>query len=81
MAVQEPGSEAGPEERPVPRDLPDQQAGPGEDPWEVVPGRTLGDEAGEESVPDTDEAGSGPRGTQGPGTSPAEQPGPDEPTA
>ncbi|MDX3466700.1 hypothetical protein PV391_39970, partial [Streptomyces scabiei] len=29
---------------PVPRDMPDQQAHEGEDPWEVAPGRAGGDE-------------------------------------
>lgn len=50
---------------PVPRDLPDQQAGEGEDPWEVaaVPGEehSGGDEP--EDVPDTDEAGTSRQGS------------------
>ncbi|MGW7413778.1 hypothetical protein [Streptomyces sp. NPDC054863] len=43
----------GPEEQPpgIPRDLPDQQAGPGDDPWAVTdaPGRT-DPEPGEETA-------------------------------
>ncbi|CAM5674262.1 MULTISPECIES: hypothetical protein [Streptomyces] len=44
---------------PIPRDLPDQQAGEGEDPWEVatVPGEDEGADDRPEDVPDTDEAG------------------------
>jgi hypothetical protein len=49
---------------PVPRDLPDQQAGEGEDPWEVadVPDEKTGTEDEPEAVPDTDEAGTGRQG-------------------
>ncbi|MFI5972244.1 hypothetical protein [Streptomyces sp. NPDC051452] len=66
--------------RPVPRDLPDQQARPGEDPWEVVPGHPL-DEQRDPNIPDTDEAGSGPKGAPRPGTVNPEQPTPQEPPA
>ncbi|CAL9364690.1 hypothetical protein [Streptomyces pilosus] len=77
----------------VPRDLPDQQAGPGEDPWEVAPGAAEresekkadaseereADEAGTD-VPDTDEAGTGRRGASQPASGNEENPVPDEPT-
>ncbi|MGW7819880.1 hypothetical protein ACWGLF_17425 [Streptomyces puniciscabiei] len=33
----EPGRDTGGDAGPVPRDMPDQQAGAGEDPWEVTP--------------------------------------------
>ncbi|MBT3150340.1 hypothetical protein HTV45_05450 [Streptomyces sp. CHD11] len=75
----------------VPRDLPDQQAGPDEDPWEVAPAaaereseRKAGasDEAGSgPDVPDTDEAGTGRQGAPQPGSGNAEQPVPEEPSA
>ncbi|MEU2717382.1 hypothetical protein [Streptomyces sp. NPDC007205] len=81
MAAQrepEPGQDRGP----VPRDMPDQQAGAGEDPWEVTPGRPGEDDATPaDDVPDTDEAGSGPRGAPHPGTARPEHPSPDEPSA
>jgi len=52
---------------PVPRDLPDQQADAGEDPWEVpVGGR------------DTDEAGTGRQGASQSGTVHPEHPAPEE---
>ncbi|GAB2783256.1 hypothetical protein GCM10027073_14950 [Streptomyces chlorus] len=61
--------------RGIPRDLPDQQAGEGEDPWEVAP-----DAPGERQpdVPDTDEAGTGRRGTPHSASADPEQPVPDE---
>jgi hypothetical protein len=70
---------------PVPRDMPDQLAGAGEDPWEVPTGHAedtaAAEEQGEtssEDVPDTDEAGTDRQDTPStPGTSP-EQPVPDE---
>ncbi|MGX4687990.1 hypothetical protein [Streptomyces sp. JNUCC 63] len=78
---------------PVPRDLPDQQAHTGEDPWEVAPvperaesGVTDEDEgAAGTDVPDTDEAGTGRQGVPHPGTEPSERepsenPVPDEPS-
>ncbi|MES9525573.1 hypothetical protein [Streptomyces capoamus] len=65
----------GAEQRPVPRDMPDQQARPDEDPWDVAPGRT----PGTNTVPDTDEAGTGPRGAAHPGTVHPEHPDPQEP--
>jgi hypothetical protein len=77
----EPGQDTGADERPVPRDMPDQQARPDEDPWDVAPGRPGDDEPDEDVAPDTDEAGSGPRGAQRSGTVHPEHPTPDEPTA
>ncbi|MET9844189.1 hypothetical protein ACFZC6_39255 [Streptomyces ossamyceticus] len=72
---------------PIPRDLPDQQATEGEDPWEVVPGQGTGgsedDDASEETgtdVPDTDEAGTGRQGAPHSGGVHPEQPVPDEPS-
>ncbi|MFD5126664.1 hypothetical protein [Streptomyces olindensis] len=73
---------------PVPRDMPDQQADAGEDPWEVAPRFTgtgedendQADEAGEpaDDVPDTDEAGTGRQGAPRSGTAQTEHPVPDE---
>ncbi|CAM5590049.1 hypothetical protein [Streptomyces aurantiogriseus] len=62
---------------PVPRDLPDQQADAGEDPWDVDdPDQPEG-----ENVPDTDEAGTGRQGApHAAGVNP-DQPVPDEPSA
>ncbi|MFF0160923.1 hypothetical protein ACFYRY_25805 [Streptomyces sp. NPDC005263] len=78
---------------PVPRDLPDQQAHDGEDPWEVGAGRARGDtldtteaddlgDSDEEAtdVPDTDESGTGRRGAPHSGAVDPEHPVPDEPT-
>ncbi|AXI90114.1 hypothetical protein G3I30_04625 [Actinospica acidiphila] len=74
----------------VPRDLPDQQAGPDEDPWEVAPAaaereserkaeESEGPES-EEDVPDTDEAGTGRQGAPHSAASYPEAPVPDEST-
>ncbi|WP_149549057.1 hypothetical protein [Streptomyces marokkonensis] len=78
----------------VPRDLPDQQAGPGEDPWEVAPAAAeresekKADEAegpqsggSESDVPDPDEAGTGRQGAPHSASGNPEQPVPDEPSA
>ncbi|MEU2060528.1 hypothetical protein [Streptomyces sp. NPDC013455] len=73
--------EPGPEERPVPRDLPDQQAGAGDDRWDVTPGSAPDDEADEDTTPDTDESGTGPRGAPRSGTVHPGHPAPDEPSA
>lgn len=69
---------------PVPRDLPDQQAHEGDDPWEVGEGRAQGNtvdttEAAEdeEDVPPTDEAGTG---RQGSPQSDTAHPEPEEPS-
>ncbi|MEV3958088.1 hypothetical protein [Streptomyces albogriseolus] len=74
----------------VPRDLPDQQAGPDEDPWEVAPAaaereseRKAEESDGPESdedVPDTDEAGTGRQGAPHSAASYPEAPVPDEST-
>lgn len=76
---------------PVPRDMPDQQADAGEDPWEVAPRFTATgkdreddeDEADEpvDDVPDTDEAGTGRQGEPRSGTVHPEHPAPDESSA
>ncbi|WP_155054188.1 hypothetical protein [Streptomyces blattellae] len=69
-------------EGPVPRDLPDQQADTGDDPWEVPPADATDDteDTEEAEVPDTDEAGTGRQGApQSAGVHP-EQPVPDEPS-
>lgn len=70
---------------PVPRDMPDQQATEGEDPWEAAPTRAA-EERDEgapdepEDVPDTDEAGTGRQGAPQSGSANPEQPVPDEPS-
>ncbi|MFH8798524.1 hypothetical protein ACH4F6_02815 [Streptomyces sp. NPDC017936] len=66
---------------PVPRDLPDQQAGTGEDPWEAAPGgeQENQDEEPSTDVPDTDEAGTGRQGAPQGATVHPEHPVPDEP--
>ena len=61
---------------PVPRDLPDQQADTGEDPWEV-PVESADDTTEADDVPDTDEAGTGRQGASQPGTV-QEHPAPEE---
>ncbi|MER5209877.1 hypothetical protein ABT063_04610 [Streptomyces sp. NPDC002838] len=76
---------------PVPRDLPDQQADAGEDPWEVTAEREEGDSGDTEEpdettepatdVPDTDEAGTGRQGAPRSGSVHPEQPVPDESSA
>ncbi|MFG2309228.1 hypothetical protein ACGFS9_11240 [Streptomyces sp. NPDC048566] len=61
---------------PIPRDLPDQQARDGDDPWEVVSG-----EGGPATdVPAADEAGSARRGAAGEDSAPSADPGPQEST-
>ncbi|WP_053848299.1 hypothetical protein [Streptomyces sp. NRRL B-24085] len=64
---------------PIPRDLPDQQAGEGEDPWEVA-GVPDGEPGADESqdVPDTDEAGTGRQGAARSDTVHPEHPGAQE---
>jgi hypothetical protein len=74
---------------PVPRDLPDQQADAGEDPWDVAPGLAAREDAGTDEdedgaatdVPDTDEAGTGRQGAPHTGAANPDQPVPDEPSA
>ncbi|MEU6808007.1 hypothetical protein ABZ920_03125 [Streptomyces sp. NPDC046831] len=72
---------------PVPRDMPDQQAGADEDRWEVAPDREGGDERQEgreaepaTDVPDTDVAGTGRRGDTRADTAHTDHPTPDEPS-
>ncbi|MGW6905145.1 hypothetical protein [Streptomyces sp. NPDC054940] len=64
---------------PVPRDLPDQQADTGEDPWEV-PVVPADDATEADDVPDTDEAGTGRKGAPRSGTVHPEHPAPQEPS-
>jgi hypothetical protein len=67
---------------PVPRDMPDQQAGADEDPWEVDdPVNTEADERPDPDVPDADEAGAGKQGAPHSGSPHPEHPVPDEPPA
>ncbi|MFI7498389.1 hypothetical protein ACIBVL_07680 [Streptomyces sp. NPDC049687] len=61
---------------PIPRDLPDQQADAGEDPWDV---NEL--QEPDADVPDTDEAGTGRQGAPHTAAANPEQPVPDEPSA
>ncbi|MGP2437803.1 hypothetical protein [Streptomyces sp. JW3] len=79
---------------PVPRDMPDQQADAGEDPWEVAPGLAAREDAAADAgaaedgatgadgaaadVPDTDEAGTGRQGAPHSGAVHPEHPVPDE---
>ncbi|MEU4658214.1 hypothetical protein AB0G32_30515 [Streptomyces sp. NPDC023723] len=74
---------------PVPRDMPDQQADAGEDPWEVAPGLAAREDAADDAgdaedgatgadVPDTDEAGTGRQGAPHSGAVHPEHPVPDE---
>ncbi|MBB5928466.1 hypothetical protein [Streptomyces echinatus] len=81
---------------PVPRDMPDQQARRGADPWDVATRPPAGDEPeedtapdpgdetapdqDEQAVPDPDEAGSGPSGAPRAGTVHPEHPAPQEPS-
>ncbi|GGR83147.1 hypothetical protein GCM10010269_22840 [Streptomyces humidus] len=64
---------------PVPRDLPDQQAGGGDDRWDVAEPEESREAA--EDVPDTDEAGTGRQGAPHAGSGGSESPEPEEPTA
>ncbi|MER6527194.1 hypothetical protein [Streptomyces sp. NPDC001508] len=63
---------------PIPRDLPDQQARAGNDPWEAAPQNPAGDT--DDDVPDTDEAGTGRGDTPFSGTVHPEHPAPEEPS-
>jgi hypothetical protein len=65
---------------PIPRDMPDQQAREGEDPWDADPARDTADGSAPD-VPDTDEAGTGRKGKPHAGTVHPEHPVPDESTA
>ncbi|MGW3634610.1 hypothetical protein ACWD7F_31420 [Streptomyces sp. NPDC005122] len=78
-----PGNSGGTPSKPIPRDLPDQQATSGEDPWDVVGDRARADddERPDPEIPDTDEAGTGRRGAPHSGSRRPAQPVPDEPPA
>ncbi|MFH9726004.1 hypothetical protein ACH4M4_24025 [Streptomyces sp. NPDC017254] len=74
-------------EEPLPHDREDQQATDGEDPLAIpVPDEDLDDSDGPDDagrgtrLPDTDEAGTGPRGRPGDATVHPEHPLPHEPT-
>ncbi|MFE9406304.1 hypothetical protein ACFYNY_31870 [Streptomyces sp. NPDC006530] len=80
-----PGDAGAPVPEPIPRDLPDQQAGADsdEDPWEAADGsprRADGGDLPDPGIPDTDEAGTGRRGAPHSGSKRPEHPVPDEPT-
>ncbi|CCK25485.1 hypothetical protein BN159_1106 [Streptomyces davaonensis JCM 4913] len=62
---------------PVPRDLPDQQAGEGEDRWDVDPEEL---DTGPEDAPDADEAGAARKGAPRDANVHPEHPAPDEST-
>ncbi|MFE9020928.1 hypothetical protein ACFYNL_20505 [Streptomyces sp. NPDC007808] len=67
---------------PIPRDMPDQQAAPGEDPLDIpvdIAAEPTEDKEADD-VPDTDEAGTGRQGSPQSGTAPVEDPQPEEPT-
>ncbi|WP_329342374.1 hypothetical protein OG866_39815 [Streptomyces sp. NBC_00663] len=68
----------GPDGEPVPRDLPDQQAGQEEDRWDADPELSEEDEA-DADVPDTDEAGTGRQGAPRSTDVHSEHPEPQEP--
>ncbi|MFE0178440.1 hypothetical protein ACFWZ2_39640 [Streptomyces sp. NPDC059002] len=65
---------------PLPRDLPDQQASDGPDPWDVDEETAATGNApdSDDDVPDTDEGGTGRRGTPHPDASGAGGPQPEE---
>ncbi|MEU9196522.1 hypothetical protein [Streptomyces hundungensis] len=79
-----PGDAGAPVPEPIPRDLPDQEAGADGDPWEAEddsPQNSDGDRPDPDpEIPDTDEAGTGRRGAAHSGSKRPEQPVPDEPT-
>ncbi|MFH0519425.1 hypothetical protein ACHBTE_19910 [Streptomyces sp. M41] len=64
---------------PIPRDMPDQQATAGEDPWEIPVG-PADDRKEPDDVPDTDESGTGRQGAPQSGTVHPEHPTPEEPS-
>ncbi|MFF3412952.1 hypothetical protein ACFYW8_43920 [Streptomyces sp. NPDC002742] len=83
-----PGKGGGPTPKPIPRDLPDQQAAADEDPWDVVGAEmqsTLVERAEPQGpdpeIPDTDEVGTGRKGAPQSGSPHPEHPVPDEPSA
>ncbi|MGW3498923.1 hypothetical protein [Streptomyces sp. NPDC001020] len=70
----------GPEEEtgPIPRDMQDQQAREGEDPWDARPARDGTEDRPATDVPDTDEAGTGRQGAPHSGAVHPDHPVPDE---
>ncbi|MEU0037824.1 hypothetical protein [Streptomyces sp. NPDC006333] len=82
-SVEAPGNSGGASPKPIPRDLPDQQATSDEDPWDVVgvPPRDAADQEPDPEIPDTDEAGTGRRGAPQSGSGRPAHPVPDEPPA
>ncbi|MYV55032.1 hypothetical protein [Streptomyces sp. SID3212] len=86
-AQEVPGSSDTPVEAPIPHDLPDQQAVPDEDPWDVVgtPERPATDRRDDSGTPNSDDEAeeAGTRRTPGPpsGDDVSEQRSPGEPTA
>ncbi|MEU3370467.1 hypothetical protein ACFYM2_11425 [Streptomyces sp. NPDC006711] len=80
-----PGDAGAPVPEPIPRDLPDQQAGAEGDPWEAADdaegaeGTPRGDQPDPE-IPDTDEAGTGRRGAPHSGSTRPDHPVPHEST-
>jgi hypothetical protein len=91
VSVHRPGSHGdgeGRETKPVPRDMPDQQAGADGDPWEPggdstrsAQGEHPEPDVPDTDVPDTDEAGTGRSGSPRSGSPRPEHPVPDEPSA
>ncbi|MEU5902007.1 MULTISPECIES: hypothetical protein [Streptomyces] len=74
-----PGADGTP---PVPRDLPDQLADDGQDPWEAAQNTAEASDGGggEDEVPETDEAGTGRRDNGGATGAQSEDPVPQEPS-
>ncbi|WP_327400766.1 hypothetical protein OG194_11430 [Streptomyces sp. NBC_01288] len=72
-----PGITGGPKPKPIPRDLPDQQAGADADEQREPEGRDPGNP--DPTIPDTDEAGTGKRGAAHSGNARPGHPVPDEP--
>jgi hypothetical protein len=69
--------------KPVPKDMPDQQAKEGEDPLDLARPGALDEhtqDEPDESLPDMDETGAGRRGAPRSGGVHPEQPVPDEPS-
>ncbi|MEU9101025.1 hypothetical protein [Streptomyces sp. NPDC048361] len=76
-----PGDAGAPVPEPIPRDLPDQQAGADDDPWDAVDhaGKEQRGERPDPGIPDTDEAGTGRRGAPHSGSKRPGHPVPHEP--
>ncbi|MCX5387241.1 hypothetical protein [Streptomyces sp. NBC_00083] len=77
-----PGDAGAPVPEPIPRDLPDQQAGAEGDPLDAADhgGKDRSQEHPDPEIPDTDEAGTGRRGAPHSGSKRPGHPVPDEPT-